>query len=371
MRPSHVEVDLNAIRHNASVIAKAIEPAMLCAVVKADGYGHGDVPSAEMALEGGADWLAVALVEEGIRLRDAGLDVPILLLSEPTKEEAPLAVKWNLVPTVYRRTFIDLLAAEVDESVVLPVHLKVDTGMHRVGASPEQALELAAMISDHPRLELQGVWTHFSVADEDPEFTKEQIRRFDEFVAELADRDIRPPMLHAGNTAGGLLFDAARYSMVRAGLGIYGLRPAPDTAPDLPLQPAMRVISAVSFVKDLPAGARPSYGRRRAMPKPGRVVTVPIGYADGVYRRLSSVGGEVLIRGKRYPYAGTVTMDQIMIDVGTDEIEVGDEVVVMGAQGLAAVTAEEWAGWMDTINYEVVCNFGPRLPRHYRRGCGI
>lgn len=369
MRPSHVEVDLNAIRNNARVIADAVAPAMLCAVVKADGYGHGDVPSAEMAIEGGAQWLAVALVEEGIRLRDAGIDVPILLLSEPTKEEAPLAVKWDLVPTVYRRNFAELLASEVEESRCLPVHLKVDTGMHRVGASPQDAFELAAYVHQHPALELQGVWTHFSVADEDPDFTREQIRRFDDFVALLADRGIEPPMLHAANTAGGLMFDQARFSMVRAGLGIYGLRPVPETGAGLPLQPAMRVVSAVSFVRDLPEGARPSYGRRRPMPGAGRVATVPIGYADGVYRRLSSVGGEVLIRGKRYPYAGTVTMDQIVIDVGQDDVEVGDEVVVMGTQGLGSVTAEDWAEWMGTINYEVVCNFGPRLPRYYRRGC--
>lgn len=371
MRPSHVEVDLSAIRHNARVITEAVAPAMLCAVVKADGYGHGDVPTAEMALEGGAQWLAVALVEEGIRLRDAGIDVPILLLSEPTKEEAPLAVEWNLVPTVYRRSFAELLATEVDAGTELPVHLKVDTGMHRVGASPDAGFDLAVMLHEHPRLELQGVWTHFSVADEDPDFTREQIRRFEEFVARLADVGIEPPLLHVANTAGGLMFAEARYSMVRVGLGLYGLRPAPDTAPELDLRPAMRVISAVSLVRDLPEGARPSYGRRRPLPAAGRVATVPIGYADGVYRRLSSVGGEVLIRGKRYPYAGTVTMDQVLVDVGPDEVEVGDEVVVMGTQGLGSVSAEDWAEWMGTINYEVVCNFGPRLPRHYRKGCGI
>ena len=370
MRPSHVEVDLAAIRSNAAVIAEAVAPAMLCAVVKADGYGHGDVPVAEMALSGGAQWLAVALVEEGIRLRDAGIDVPILLLSEPTAEEAPLAVNWNLVPTVYRQSFVDVLAQVVDPDVVLPVHLKVDTGMHRVGAPAEEAVALATAVNAHPRLDLQGVWTHFAVADEDAEFTREQLRRFDAFIAEIAANGIEPPMVHAANTAGGLMFPEARFSMVRAGLGLYGLRPAPDTAPELQLQPAMRVISAVSYVRDLPQGARPSYGRRRALPAAARVATVPIGYADGVYRRLSSVGGEVLIRGKRYPHAGTVTMDQIVIDVGNDEIEVGDEVVVMGTQGVGSVTAEDWAAWMGTINYEVVCNFGPRLPRHYRSGCG-
>ncbi|MDJ0922939.1 MAG: alanine racemase [Acidimicrobiia bacterium] len=371
MRPSHVEVDLEAIRSNVATIAAAVEPAMVCAVVKADGYGHGDIPAAEMALEGGAAWLAVALVEEGIRLREAGIDAPVLLLSEPTPEEAPQVVKWRLVPTVYRHGFLDILAEIDSAGAQYPVHLKVDTGMHRVGAAPRVAAELAHRIHDDPGFELQGVWTHFAVAEEDAAYTNEQIDRFDAFVAELAASGIRPSLLHAANTAGGLLYPAARYSMVRAGIGIYGLRPAPDVAPEVRLQPAMRVVSAVSYVRDYPAGARPSYGRRRPLPDAGRVATVPIGYADGVSRRLSSVGGEVLVRGKRYPYAGTVTMDQIVVDVGADPIEVGDEVVVMGAQGNEEVSADNWAEWMDTINYEVVCNFGPRLPRHYRRGCGF
>lgn len=371
MRPSHVEVDLAAIQANVAAIAETVAPAAVCAVVKADGYGHGDVPSAEMALAGGAQWLAVALVEEGIRLREAGIDAPILLLSEPTAEEASLVVKWGLVATVYRGSFADTLARHAGGGEPVPVHLKVDTGMHRVGAAPDTALDLAVRIEREARLELQGVWTHFAVAEEDPDFTREQIARFDSFVAKLAEYDITPQLLHAANTAGGLAFPEARYSMVRAGLGIYGLRPAPGVAPQVSLRPAMRVVSAVSYVRDHPEGARPSYGRRRPLPAAGRVVTVPIGYADGVSRRLSSVGGEVLIRGNRYPYAGTVTMDQIVIDVGKDEVAVGDEVVVMGRQGVGEVNAEQWADWMGTINYEVVCNFGPRLPRHYRRGCGI
>ncbi len=368
MRPSHVEVDLDAIRDNVAAIKAAVAPAAVCAVVKADGYGHGDVPAAEMAIEGGAEWLAVALVEEGIRLREAGIAEPILLLSEPTAEELSLLVEWELVPTVYRQSFVDLLAAAVSDGASVPVHLKVDTGMHRVGAEHSEAIELAVQIEKSSRLDLQGVWTHFAVAEEDHEFTSRQIERFDRFVGELSDLGVNPPLLHAANTAGGLVFPDARYSMVRAGLGIYGLRPAPAVGADLALRPAMRVISAVSYVRRLPAGSRPSYGRRRALPADGNVATVPIGYADGVGRRLSSVGGVVLIRGKRYPYAGTVTMDQIVVDVGDDPVAVGDEVVVMGSQGSEAVSAEEWAGWMDTINYEVVCNFGPRLPRHYRRG---
>ena len=369
MRPSHVEVDLEAIRNNVAMIAAAVAPASVCAVVKADGYGHGDVPAAEMALEGGAEWLAVALVEEGIRLREAGMSVPILLLSEPTPEEAPLVVEWNLVPTVYRPSFLEVLDGCVGSQAPLPVHLKVDTGMHRVGAAPADGLELALAIERNPAFELEGVWTHFAVAEEDAEFTKTQIHRFDAFVADLAGHGVEPPILHAANTAGGLLFPEARYAMVRAGLGIYGLRPAPHVAPHLDLRPAMRVVSAVSYVRRYPAATRPSYGRRRALPAAANVATVPIGYADGVSRRLSSVGGVVLIRGREYPYAGTVTMDQIVVDLGDDPVEVGDEVVVMGIQGMAAVSADRWAQWMDTINYEVVCHFGPRLPRFYRRGC--
>jgi len=370
LRPSHVEVDLEAIRANVAAIAEAVSPAAVCAVVKADGYGHGDVPSAQMALEGGAQWLAVALIEEGIRLREAGLQVSVLLLSEPTPADAHLTVKWNLVPTVYRNSFVDALSEAVGDGPVVPVHLKVDTGMHRVGASPETALELAQSIEQNPRLDLQGVWTHFAVAEEDDEYTRAQIARFDEVVGRLAAMGINPPLLHAANTAGGLAYPEARYSMVRAGLGIYGLRPAPDVAPEVLLRPAMRVVSAVSHTRRYKAGTRPSYGRRRPLPAEATVATVPIGYADGVSRILSSVGGEALIRGKRYPYAGTVTMDQVVIDVGDDPVEVGDEVVVMGVQGSEAVSAEQWAEWMGTINYEVVCHFGPRLPRQYRRGCG-
>jgi alanine racemase len=371
VRPSHVEVDLEAIRSNVAAIAAAIAPAALCAVVKADGYGHGDVPAAEMALEGGAEWLAVALVEEGIRLREAGIAVPILLLSEPNPEDAPLVVAWNLVPTVYRHSLLQTLGECVGLGERLPVHLKIDTGMHRVGAAPGEALELALAIEENPSLELEGVWTHFAVAEEDAAYTQVQIDRFDAYIAELEARGVEPRLIHAANTAGGLLFPQARYSMVRAGLGIYGLRPAPDVATNLALQPAMRVVSAVSYVRHHPAGTRPSYGRRRALPIAANVATVPIGYADGVSRRLSSVGGVVLIRGREYPYAGTVTMDQIVVDVGEDPVEVGDEVVVMGIQGAAEVSAERWADWMETINYEIVCNFGPRLPRQYRKGCGV
>ena len=370
MRPSWIEIDLDAIESNVRVIRDAISPTVVCAVVKADGYGHGDVPSAEAAIAGGATHLAVALVSEGVRLREAGIEAPILVLSEPLPEELEAVIGWSLTPIVYRRRFVEAVAetAERLDSTPYPVHLKVDTGMHRVGASPIEAIELARQISLDDRLTLEGIATHLSVAEVDPAFTGRQVGALAQFRDLLTSEGIDVEYVHAANTAGALDHAFARFDLARIGLGIYGLRPAPGTGGHLDLRPAMRVVSAVSFVQRLPAGARPSYGRVRALERPSTVATVPLGYADGIPRRLSSLGGEVLIRGKRYPFAGTVTMDQVMIDLGDDPVEVGDEVVFIGTQGDEEVTATEWADLLSTINYEIVCQFGPRLPRHYVRG---
>jgi len=362
MRPTYIEVDLAAIRHNVRIIREAVAPARLCAVVKADGYAHGDVPVAEAALDAGADLLAVALVEEGARLREAGIDASVLLLSEPFAADVAEVVRWDLVPTAYRRSFVEVLAGVAPPGY--PVHVKVDTGMHRVGAPPDEALEIARMVAASP-LALGGVWTHFAVAEEDPEFTGRQLRALREFVDALEAEGIHPPMVHASNTAASLLHPDARIDVVRPGIGIYGLRPAPGLAPELELRPAMRVVSQVAYLRRYAAGTRPSYGRRRPLPVDATVATVPIGYADGIPRALAARGGSVLIRGTRYPFAGTVTMDQIVVDVGDDPVEVGDEVVLLGRQGTEEIDAEEWAERLGTITYEVVCGFGPRIPRRY------
>ncbi len=354
MRPTHAEIDLDAIRHNVSELAALVAPASMCAVVKADAYGHGDVPVAEAALEAGASWLAVALVEEGVRLREAGIEAPILLLSEPPPGDAAEVVNWRLTPTAYRPEFISALARAARDP--LDVHVKLDTGMHRVGAPPESLADLIGAI--RPPLRLGAIWTHFAVADEDPEFTQSQIERFRRAVAGL---DIP---LHLANTAGAVLFPRARADLVRIGLGTYGLHPCPETRQVVDLRPAMRVVSRVAYVRRLPAGSRPSYGRRRALAAESTVVTVPVGYADGMPRLLSG-SGEVLIGGRRRPLAGTVTMDQIVVDMGDDPVEVGDEVVLIGRQGEGEVTAEEWARLVGTISYEIVCAIGPRVPRRY------
>ncbi|MCI0544489.1 MAG: alanine racemase [Actinobacteria bacterium] len=354
VRPTRVEVDLEAIRHNVTAFAELISPSAVCAVIKADAYGHGDIPVAEAALGSGATWLAVALVEEGIRLREAGVSAPVLLLSEPGADSVGDILRWELTPTVYTIDFVDALAGSGSH---VGVHVKIDTGMHRVGVMPRLVHDLMARIAAASNLTLEAVWTHFAVADEDRVFTIHQIETFQQVVSELGT-----PQTHLANTAGALLFPEARADMCRIGLGIYGLHPTDETRGLIGLRPAMRVVSQVTHVARLEVGARPSYGRVRALDRDSTVVTVPIGYADGVPRRRL---GEVLIGGRRHPFAGRVTMDQIVVEVGDADVGKGDEVVLMGAQGDVEITADEWASEADTISYEIVCGMGPRLPRRY------
>lgn len=355
MRPTFVEIDLTAVADNIGRFRRLVAPSMVCAVVKADGYGHGDVPVGEAAIAAGADWLAVALVEEGVRLREAGVDSPVLLLSEPGPDSAADVLEWGLTPTVYSVAFVEALAA-IGSPV--GVHLKVDTGMHRVGVSPGDLPALVASIRAAKTLSLDAVWTHFAVADEDPTFTRTQIDRFLDAIDGLD-----PPSTHLANTAGAVLFPEARRDMVRVGLGAYGLHPCPQTREVIELRPAMRVVSHVTQVHRHPLGTRPSYGRVRSLREEATVATIPIGYADGYPWGLFDF--EVLIGGVRHPLAGRVTMDQIVVDVGDHRVEVDDEVVLLGRQGGEEITAEAWSDALGTISYEVVCGIGPRVPRRY------
>lgn len=361
MRPSRVTVDLSAITANVAAFVSHVGGALVCPAVKADGYGHGDVPVAEAAITGGAQRLCVATVDEGIRLREAGISVPILLLSEPTVGMVKAVVDWDLMPTVYSPWFVEALASVTTSPKM--VHLKVDTGMHRVGAPIDQAVAIARTVGKQPTLVLEGVWSHLAVADTDPDYSVLQRDRFVQVLDELALVGIEPPLRHLANTAGIFLGREYWFDMVRPGIGVYGLPPHPGRVGPIDLVPALRLESAVSHVQRLPAGERPSYGRMRPLKVDSTVVTVPIGYADGYERRLS--GAEVLIGGERFPLAGTVTMDQIMVDVGDAEVRLGDEVVLIGRQGSDEITATELAGWLGTINYEVVCRLGPRLRRVY------
>jgi alanine racemase len=257
---------------------------------------------------------------------------------------------------VYSHPFVEALA---ETGAAFDLHVKVDTGMHRVGVAPSRLDDLITAIRRYPNLEVAALWTHFPVADEDPGFTRRQIELFEETVSGYG-----VPLLHLANTAGAVLFPAARRSLARVGLGIYGLHPCDDTRPLVDLRPAMRIVSHVSHVQRLEAGARPSYGRIRPLSRDSTVATAPIGYADGYPRRLSQEG-RALIGGVAYPLAGTVTMDQIVVDVGDADVGVGDEVVLLGRQGDVEVTADDWARMLGTISYEIVCEIGPRVPRRY------
>ena len=369
MRAAVAEVDLGAIAHNVAVLVDAVAPAALCAVVKADGYGHGAIAVAETALAAGATWLAVALVEEGAVLRKAGIEAPILLLSEPRPDDVDVAVHHGLTLTVYRRATIEAAAdAAAATGRTVDVHLKVNTGMNRVGAAPSEIVGLARAVDAQPGLALAGVWTHCAVADEPGNpFTDVQLDRFDAVCADLDAAGLLPPLRHPGNSAVAIDHRRGHLDLVRCGIAVYGLPPSPALAGRIDLRPAMTLRAEVAMVKRVRAGERISYGQRHHVVADTTVATVPIGYADGVPRRLASVGGSVLIGGRRRPIVGVVTMDQLMVDCGDDEVAEGDEVVLIGRQGSEVVLADDWAVPLGTIGYEIVCGIGPRVPRLYRR----
>jgi alanine racemase len=373
-RPAWAEVDLDAVRHNAAVLARLSQPAALCAVVKADGYGHGAVPVAEAALDGGATWLAVAVVEEGAALRESGIDAPILLLSETPPAVVATALAHRLTPTVYTHLGVEAAAAAVPAGrAPAAVHLKVDTGMHRVGTAPDAAVGLARAVEAARGLRLEGLWTHLAVADDPGQdaYTAHQLRRFEEVRDGLARAGIRPDILHAANSAGAIAHPSSRYDLVRCGISLYGHPPSPALAGRADLRPALSLKARVTLVKELGAGERLSYGRCYEIRDRSTVATVPLGYADGVPRRLSAVGAEVLVAGRRCPMAGTVTMDQLLVDCPPEAaVAAGDEVVLIGRQGGEEVRAEDWAERLGTISYEILCGIGPRVPRTSLGGGG-
>ncbi len=367
-RPAWAEIDSNALAHNVRSIIDLVHPAELCAVVKADGYGHSAVVVAEEVLRAGATRLAVALVEEGLALREAGITAPILVLSEPSNRGMRAAIQAQITPTLYSaQGVVSAREAAAANGQAVAVHLKIDTGMHRVGADPQDVLSLATAILDGDDLLLEGIWTHFSVADDpDDPYTAIQIALFDATVQALREFGITAPIHHLANSAGALAHPGSRRDWVRCGIALYGYLPESSLVPSsqVSLAPVLSLKAQVAFVRPLDAGERPSYGRITELKEAGDVAVVPIGYADGVPRNLGRCGGEVLIRGRRRKIIGNVTMDQIMVECGTTgEVVVGDEVVLLGYQGTDEITAQEWATKVGTIVYEILCAIGPRVPR--------
>lgn len=364
VRPTRLEVDLDAVAHNVGVLARAAGDAAVCAVVKADGYGHGAPAVARAAVEAGASMLAVALVEEAEELRAAGIEAPILLLSEPPVTGVDRVLAAGVTPSVYTRAFGDALHARARaEGAPVRIHLAFDTGMGRVGAPPDAWDDLIAAASSWD-VDLEGIWTHLARADEpDVATTAEQLSRFADLLGRIGGAGLAPRLVHAANSAGTLLHPGAAFDLVRCGIAVYGLSPAPDVrARDHGLRQALRLVSEVSYAKRVSAGTPLSYGHSWSAPADGWVATVPVGYADGVPRALTN-RVDVLHGGIRRPMVGNVTMDQVMVWCGDVEPAVGDEVVLLGRQGDEHVDVDEWAEAAGTISYEISCGISARVPR--------
>ncbi len=363
-----VEIDLTAIKTNVAVLVKQAGRAELWATVKANGYGHGAVEVARTALSAGARGLCVALADEAHQLRQAKIVAPILIVSEQPEVAFEQMLRDEVVATVYNEATINSYAAVAARlGVVGKVHLKVDTGMHRVGVPVASAMARVEQIIAAKSLQLDGVYTHFAAADlPSHDETAKQQRRFDDFVAELDRKKLRPKYVHTSNSAALLRSLNAVTDIARVGIAIYGIAPSNETETVARgLRPAMSLHARVSHVQRLEAGEGVSYGLRTRLEKSANIATLPLGYADGVPRRLWSVGGEVLLGGKRCPIVGVVTMDQLMVNCGEIDVKIGDQAVLLGAQGDELISANEIATRLDTIGYEIVCGVSARVPRVY------
>jgi alanine racemase len=365
------EVDLDAIAHNARGLKeRAGEETELMAVVKANAYGHGAVPVARTALENGASRLAVNRAIEGVELRQAGLTAPILILGYSLPSEAEAIVRWDLTPTVTTVEGALALSAMSDrQGKVTLIHVKVDTGMGRFGLLPDEVVAFVRRISQLPGLKLEGLFTHFAVADlVDKAYTRRQFDLYVWVVKQLEEAGFTIPLKHVANSATNLDLPEMHLDMVRCGIALYGLRPSDEVEPAIPLKPAMALKSRVARVRTLPPGSSISYGCTYTTTRPTPVALVPVGYGDG-YHRILSNKGSVLIGGKRAPIVGRVCMDQFVVDVtGIEGVRQDDEVVVFGRQGEEEISVEEVAALAGTINYEVVTSILPRVTRVYLKG---
>jgi alanine racemase len=361
LRPARARIDLDRLAANYGALQKLV-PVPVMPVVKADAYGHGALPVARRLLAAGAPLLAVAYVEEAVALREEGLSVPIVVLAAFGPGQERLLRKHYLTPVISNPRNLEAVLSPAREGRrPLSVHLKVDTGMSRLGFTPDAFVEAALRLTEAKGIELEGVMTHLASADEDREATARQLDRFDDAVAALAKRGIRPRYVHACNSAGLAQFRET-HTLVRPGLLLYGLRPQP-LSPAIDVRPVMTVSADIALVKDIREGTPVSYGGRWVAPRPSRIGTVPIGYADGVPRTAGMRDqGQLLVRGRRVPVRGTVCMDLTMIDLTErPEVAEGDEAVLVGDDPDAWQVAE-WAG---TNAWEVVTRIGPRVPRVY------
>lgn len=363
-RPTWAEVDLKNLEHNFFQIKRRMEPGIkIMVTVKADAYGHGLVPVAKRLALCGIDFFGVASIDEGIRLREAGIKTPVLILGLILKKDIAPLFRYNLSTTVCDE---ELPRALNNKAGVLKkrvnVQVKVDTGMGRIGIQHYDAYKLVAKISRLKHINIEGIFTHFALADLNEEFTFHQISLFDQLIRKLSKGGVKIPLIHAANSMGLLGYKNSHFNMVRPGLIVYGLYPKEGLK--INLKAVLSLKTRVVFVKKMPAGSGISYGHDYITKKATKIATLPIGYGDGYPRNLSNKA-EVLIGGKHFKMCGKICMDQIMVDVGNANVRVGDEAVLIGAQGDKKITIEELALKSGTIPYEIVCGLGSRIPRIY------
>ena len=365
LRDVRAEIDLDAIRHNLTEISRHISPtAKLCVVVKANAYGHGAVEVSKVAVECGADFLAVATVDEGLELRRAGFKLPIIILGLIPIDAAEVAIANDLTLTVVDIAFAEKIsAAAVKLNKCAKIHLKLETGMGRIGVAPAEAVELAVKISKLPNVEIEGIFSHFADADSiDRTFTNRQLEIFSDVADKIQAAGVALKIRHIAESAAALDIPAAHFDMVRSGIITYGLYPSADVRRTIELKPAMKLVARIAWLKKIPAGTSIGYGREFVAERDSVIATLPLGYADGYIRAYKNFHAEVVGKGLA-PIAGRVCMDQTMIDVtNLCGVEIGDKVILFGSP---AVTIDDAARHLQTINYEVTCLVSARVPRIY------
>jgi alanine racemase len=364
-----VEIDLAALAHNVRQIRGLLAPqTKIMAIIKADAYGHGAIDIAHTLIAAGVEWLAVATVTEGIELRTAGVNAPILILGAANSDvQVQAIVQWDLQPTICtldQAILISKTIAQFQPRSPMSVQIKLDTGMSRLGANWQEAVTFFGEVAGLPYLAIGGLYSHLATADEpDPTVLEMQLDRFQQATAAIRAAGHQLPMLHLANSAGILVSDRLHYQLVRPGLILYGLCPAPHLQSKIDLQPVLSVKARISQIKDITAGTGVSYGYRFIADRDLRLAVVDIGYADGVPRRLSN-RMQVAIRGQLVPQIGSITMDRIMLDISQiPDLQVGEVATILGQDGDVNITADDWANELGTISWEILCGFKGRLPR--------
>jgi len=360
------EIHLDHLVHNLTEIRKKVAPAEVMAVVKADAYGHGAVPITKRLVKESVTHFAVARIAEALELRNAGIEENILIFGSLFPDEIEAALLNDIQVTVTDPMDIDIIREiAIRNSIFVKVHLNIDTGMGRVGIPYDRARSEIIKIVNIDQIQLAGIYTHFATSDErNKDYAKLQMKRFNSVINELIDHLPYRPVIHAANSGAILDLPEACFDIVRAGISLYGHYPSTDTTESIPLKQVMTLKTKVSSIRRLPKGSSISYGRKYITPKETTIAVLPIGYADGILRAFSNKG-VVLINGKLYPIVGTITMDQIMVDVGDDSVKVGDEVIFWGDTPQGNLQATVVAAKVGTIAYELCCSVSKRVPRVY------